>query len=265
MADEQENPTTDDGMGAEVQVEHGSDLDPFQEWASNQSPEVRERLENAGVKDFDHLARTWTGAEDARQRIQSERDRLMSQIANEPEYDYGDAVNVPQGQYDDGQFDAMNLPSMDELLPLFGHDEAKVMQFIAEQSAQQTEHRILSALDARLGEYLAPIQQQHVEQQLNEAITEIQATYGDDFQDLSSDVVAIINQDPATYNSPQGVWAAYGLARAARDRQSALQQAARRKADTLEGGASHAPQVDAGEEILKRIMSAGPAGNDGLS
>lgn len=263
MADEHENPTTDDGMGAEVQVEQGSDLDPFQEWASNQSPEVRERLENAGVNDFDHLARTWTGAEDARQRIQSERDRLMSQFADEPEYDYGSGVNVPQGG--DEQFDALNLPSMDELLPLFGHDEAKVMQFIAEQSAQQTENRIMSQLDARLGEYLGPIQQQQVEQQLNEAITEIQATYGEDFQELSADVVGIINQDPATYNSPQGVWAAYGLARAARDRQNAMQSAARRRADTLEGGASHAPQVDAGDEILKRIMASGPAGNDGLS
>ena len=263
MSDEAANPTTDDGMGAEVQVDQGSALDPFQEWANQQPPEVRERLDNAGVRDFDHLARTWSGAEDARQRMQSERDRLMSQVAAEPEYDYGDAVNIPAPQ--DSSFDALNIPSMDELLPLFGHDEAKVMQFIAEQSAQQTENRIMSQLDARLGEYLAPIQQQQVEQQLNEAITEIQATYGDDFQDLSTDVVAIINQDPMTYNSPQGVWAAYGLARAARDRQDAMQQAARRRADTLEGGASRAPQVDAGDEILKRIMSAGPAGNDGLS
>lgn len=263
MADEQENPTTDDGMGGEVQVEQGSSLDPFQEWASQQPPEVRERLDNAGVRDFDHLARTWSGAEDARQRMQSERDRLMAQVATEPEYDYGDNMHLPEPQ--DASFDAMNLPSMDELLPLFGHDEAKVMQFIAEQSAQQAEQRLLAQVDARLGEYLAPIQQQQVEQQLNEAITEIQATYGEDFQELSADVVAIINQDPMTYNSPQGVWAAYGLARAARDRQDAMQQAARRRADTLEGGASHAPQVDAGEEILKRIMSAGPAGNDGLS
>jgi len=264
MADEpMENPTTDDGMGGEVAVEQGSDLDPFQQWAGQQPPEVQERLSNAGVKDFDHLARTWSGAEEARQRMQSERDRLMSQVAAEPEYDYGDNLDLPMAQ--DGSFDSLNLPGMDELLPLFGHDEAKVMQFIAEQSAQQTEQRIMSQLDARLGEYLAPIQQQQVEQQLNEAITEIQSTYGEDFHALSSDVVAIINQDPSTYNSPQGVWAAYGLARAARDRQGAMQNAARRQADTLSGGASHAPQVDAGEEILKRIMSAGPAGNDGLS
>ena len=262
MSDETADVPVDDGMGGEVQVEQGSNLDPFQQWASEQPPDVQERLTNAGVKDFDHLARTWSGAEDARQRMQSERDRLMSQYANEPEYDYGDNVNVPGGGE---QFESMQMPGMDELLPLFGHDEARVMDFITQQRVQESEARIAAMLDERLGQYLAPIQQQQVEAQLNEAITEIRSTYGQEFDAMAPDVVALINQQPEIYNSPQGVWAAFGLVQAARNRESVMQQAARRQADTLEGGASRAPQVDAGEEILKRIMSAGPAGNDGLS
>ena len=258
-----EDVAVDDGMGGEVQVEQGGDLDPFQQWAEAQPPEVQERLSNAGVKDFDHLARTWSGAEDARQRLQSERDKLMSQYAEQPEYDYGDNVAVPGGQ--EQQFESMQMPGMDELLPLFGHDEARVMDFITQQRVQESEARIAQMLDERLGQYLAPIQQQQVEAQLNEAITEIRNTYGEDFDALAPDVVALINQQPEVYNSPQGVWAAYGLVSAARQREQAMQQAARRQADTIEGGASRAPQVDAGEEILKRIMSAGPVGNDGLS
>ena len=262
MSDETADVLADDGMGGEVQVEQGSDLDPFQQWATEQPPEVQERLNNAGVKDFDHLARTWSGAEDARQRMQSERDRLMSQYANEPEYDYGDNVNVPGGEQ---QFESMQIPGMDELLPLFGHDEARVMDFITQQRVQESEARIAAMLDERLGQYLAPIQQQQVESQLNEAITEIRSTYGSEFDAMAPDVVSLINQQPDIYNSPQGVWAAFGLVQAARNRENMMQQAARRQADTLEGGMSRAPQVDAGDEILKRIMSAGPAGNDGLS
>jgi hypothetical protein len=258
-----EDVAVDDGMGGEVQVEQGSDLDPFQQWASEQPPEVQERLGNAGVRDFDHLARTWSGAEDARQRLQSERDKLMSQYAEQPTYDYGDGVNVPDGG--EPQFDSMQMPGMDELLPLFGHDEARVMDFITQQRVAESEQRIAAMLDERLGQYLAPIQQQQVEAQLNEAITEIRNTYGDEFDALAPDVVSLINQQPDVYNSPQGVWAAYGLVSAARQREQAMQRAARSRADTIEGGASHAPQVDAGEEILKRIMSSGPVGNDGLS
>lgn len=263
MSDEVADVPVDDGMGGEVQVEQGTDLDPFQQWASEQPPEVQERLSNAGVRDFDHLARTWSGAEDARQRLQSERDKLMSQYAEQPVYDYGDNVVVPGDG--EAEFESMTMPGMDELLPLFGHDEAKVVDFITQQRIQESEQRIAAMLDERLGQYLAPIQQQQVEAQLNEAITEIRGTYGEDFDAMAPDVVALINQQPEVYNSPQGVWAAFGLVQAARQRESALQRAARSRADTIEGGASHAPQVDAGEEILKRIMSAGPVGNDGLS
>jgi hypothetical protein len=253
----------DDGMGGEVQVDQGAELDPFQQWANGQPSDVQERLGNAGVKDFDHLARTWSGAEDARQRMQSERDRMMSQYAEQPEFDYGNAVNAPGGG--DQQFESMNIPGMDELLPLFGHDEARVMDFVAQQRIQESETRIAAMLDERLGQFLAPIQQQQVETQLNEAITEIRSTYGQEFDAMAPDVVALINQQPDIYNSPQGVWAAFGLVQASRTRENAMQQAVRRQADTLEGGVSRAPAVDAGEEILKRMMSAGPAGNDGLS
>lgn len=265
MADEQTTAdvSVDDGMGGEVAVEQGSTQDPFQQWASSQPPEVQERLSNAGVKDFDHLARTWSGAEEARQRMQSERDRLMAQVAGGDEYDYGNNVSVPTA--DDDLPGSMEIPSMDELLPLFGHDEAKVMDFITQQRVQESEARIARMLDERLGQYLEPIQQQQVEAQLNEAITEIRATYGEDFDAMAPDVVALINQQPDIYNSPQGVWAAFGLVQAARQRENAMQQAARRQADTIEGGSGRIPEPDAGEDLIKRIMSAGPVKNDGLS
>jgi hypothetical protein len=250
----------DDGMGGDVPVEAGSSLDPFQEWASNQPADVQERLDNAGVRDFDHLARTWNGAEDARQRLQSERDRLMSQFAEEPAYQqqYQD-----QPMYED--VPGMQIPGMDELLPLFGHDEARVMDFITQQRIQESEQRIAQMLDARLGEYLAPIQQQQTEAQLNDAITEARNTYGEMFDDLAPDVVSLINQFPEQYNSPQGVWSAFGLAHATRNRESAMQDALRSRADTIQGGASRAPQTNAADEILKRIEGAKPMMHDGLS
>ena len=268
MSDDQqpveEAPTAsvDDGMGGSIEVEKGDARDPFQDWASSQPDDVRQRLENAGIQDFDHLARTWGGAEEARQRMQSERDKLMSQMAQPVEQyddddDYYDDQPAPQP--------GMAIPPMDELLPMFGYDEAKVIDFVVNQRQQEMAQQMEAAFEAKLEEYLGPIQQQQSEAQLNEAITEIRNTYGSDFDDLAPDVVSIINQRPDLYDSPQGVWAAFGLAQASRQREAYIQDQARANAGTLQGGAHREPPRDQASDIITRMMNAGPvSGADGF-
>jgi len=252
--------SVDDGMGGSVQVDQGSPADPFQQWADSQPEEVKSRLENAGIKDFDHLARTWGGAEEARQRMQSERDKLMSQIASAPDQQQvfiGDDTPAPPR--------SMDIPSMDELLPLFGYDEAKAIDFIVSQRQQESAAQQRAEFQAMLEEYLGPIQQQQSEAQLNDAITEIRKTYGSDFDALAPEVVSIINSRPDLYDSPQGVWAAFGLAQASRQRESYIQNQARSNADTLQGSSHHEPPRDQAADIIQRMMSAGPVtGADGL-
>lgn len=255
--------SVDDGMGGSIEVDQGDSRDPFQEWASSQPEDVQQRIENAGIRDFDHLARTWGGAEEARQRMQSERDKLMSQIGQPAQetYDYSD-------DDDDGRQvpESMSLPSMDELLPMFGYDEAKVIDFVVSQRSQEIAAQQRAEFQSMLEEYLGPIQQQQSEAQLNEAITEIRNTYGEDFDSLAPDVVGIINSRPDLYDSPQGVWAAFGLAQASRQREAYIQNQARANAGTLQGSSSHhEPPRDQAADIITRMMNAGPVtGADGL-
>lgn len=259
--EEVQTASVDDGMGGSIQVEQGDSRDPFQEWASSQPDDVRQRLENAGISDFDHLARTWGGAEEARQRMQSERDKLMSQVAQQPAADYDDDY------YDDDEQapQSMSMPSMDELLPMFGYDEAKVIDFMVSQRQQEAAVQQRAEFQAMLEEYLGPIQQQQSEAQLNEAITEIRNTYGEDFDSLAPDVVGIINSRPDLYDSPQGVWAAFGLAQASRQRESYIQNQARANAGTIQGSSHHEPPRDQAADIITRMMNAGPVtGGDGL-
>jgi len=186
----------------------------------------------------------------------------MSQAAEEPQYEqqYEQMQNQQQAP------DAMQIPGMDELMPLFGHDEARVMDFITQQRVSESESRISQMLDERLQEYLGPIQKQQGESQLNDSITEARATYGEDFDELAPDVVALINQYPDQFNSPQGVWAAFGLAHATRNRETAMQNSMRGQADTIEGRSGGMPQAQsAADAILARIEGAKPMQNDGLS
>lgn len=258
MADEQNTTSVDDGMGHTIEVPTEETTDPFQEWVSQQPEDLQQRIQSAGVKDFDHLARTWNSAEDARQRMQSERDRAMAMqmqaIDTEDEYE---EEPLPQ-------VGSQMIPQMDELLPIFGNSETAVMDYIAQTRAQELEARVLAAVEAKLNETIAPIQTQATQAQLNDAIGQIQAMYPDEWRDMGEEVVQLIAQYPQQYDSPQGIFSAFGLVKAARDHETAMQRAAQANADTIQGNPGPRQGANAADAVLRAMDDVRPRRNDGL-
>lgn len=125
-------------------------------------------------------------------------------------------------------------------------------------------------IEERIGQFAAErvepgIQWMHWNE-LQRTAAEMRQTYPD-FNDLSQDVLAMIERNPELYNSAEGMRAAYGLVRAERDAQQAAERARASQAEMLGAGGRGPAQreQDAAEAIRQAIENVGRRLDDGIN
>lgn len=108
-----------------------------------------------------------------------------------------------------------------------------------------------------------PVQTYQQTGELERTAQELASTY-EDFNELSDEVLKMIEQDPHQFNSPRGMKAAYGLARAEKDRRMAAQRQRTQRAETIDRGSLGQSVKPAHDAIRDAIEKARPRHDDGL-
>ena len=247
MSDEVEVTEADDGLGGTVpQVEENP-------WDSVDD-DLKKYAEGKGFKDVGDILKSQRDAEAELRRMQSEFDQIRREaeaLAMEDDDDDDALPAEPSG-----------FPEYSELLEIFRGDERAVIDYMIQQRMQEAFSQFVPYIEQQIEQKVEPVAQFATEKQLDEVAAEIAATYPD-FEDLAPEVIEVINRDPERFNSPQGMWSAYGLVRAKHDREAAIQRQREAGAETLDHSA-RATRQSAADAIVRAIEGSGRQFADGL-
>lgn len=246
MADEIEVQETDDGLGGTVPEVIESPWDSVDE-------DLKKYADNKGFKDVGDILKSQRDAEAELRRMQSEFDQIRREAeALALEDDDDDALpSEPSG-----------FPEYSELLEIFRGDERAVIDYMIQQRMQEAFSQFVPYVEQQISERVEPVAQFATEKQLDEVAAEIASTYPD-FEELAPEVIEVINRDPERFNSPQGMWSAYGLVRAKHDREAAIQRQREAGAETIDHS-SRMRQQGAADAIVRAIEGSSRHFNDGL-
>lgn len=241
--------TTDDGLGGSV---------PMQEEAlpwEGVDDDLRKYAEGKGFKDVEDILKSQRDAESELRRMQSEYDQIRREAeALSMSDDWDDEDEVPS--------QPSGFPEYQELLEIFRGDERAVIDYMIQQRMNEAFSQFVPYVEQQIDSRVEPVAQFATEKQLDEVAQEISATYPD-FNDLAPEVIEVINADPDRFNSPQGMWSAYGLVRAKHDRMDAIQRNRDAGADTIDHSA-RMRQQGAADAIVRAIEGSSRQFNDGL-
>ena len=132
------------------------------------------------------------------------------------------------------------------------------------QFAQYQNAAVLSAAkqmaEEIVGQRVDPLANRQHTADLQTTATEIAATYPD-FAELSDEVLALMQRNPAKYSDPEGMWAAYGLVKSRKQVAEARQRKDAEGSETLDSGSRGHSYEDASEAIRKELRGiAAPTG-----
>lgn len=248
MADEVDVMEADDGLGGTVpQVEET----PWNEV----DDDLKKYAEGKGFKDVGDILKSQRDAEAELRRMQSEFDQIRREAeALALEDDDDDDALAPS--------EPSGFPEYSELLEIFRGDERAVIDYMIQQRMNEAFSQFVPYVEQQINERVEPVAQFATERQLDEVASEIAATYPD-FEELAPEVIEVINRDPERFNSPQGMWSAYGLVRAKHDREAAIQRQREAGAETLDHSA-RTRQQGAADAIVRAIEGSGRQFADGL-
>lgn len=137
--------------------------------------------------------------------------------------------------------------------------------------AQVLQHAFAAGVQAnqqivqeQLGQAIEPVVQHQTAATLERTAAEIAAAYPD-FNDLSDEVLQLIERQPAKYGDPEGMWAAYGLVKSRRQVKEASERRRAEGSETLDAGSRGQQQaIAASEAIRKELAQAYNRPDDGL-
>lgn len=247
MSDEVEVMEADDGLGGTVPQSNETP------WA-DVDDELKKYADNKGFKDVGDILKSQRDAEAELRRMQSEFDQIRREaeaLTMDDDDDDALAPSEPSG-----------FPEYSELLEIFRGDERAVIDYMIQQRMNEAFSQFVPYIEQQIESKVEPVAQFATEKQLDEVASEIAATYPD-FEDLAPEVIEVINRDPERFNSPQGMWSAYGLVRAKHDRDQAIQRQREAGAETLDHS-SRARQQNAADAIVRAIEGSGRHFSDGL-
>jgi hypothetical protein len=247
MSDEVEVMEADDGLGGTVPQSNETP------WA-DVDDELKKYADNKGFKDVGDILKSQRDAEAELRRMQSEFDQIRREaeaLTMDDDDDDALAPSEPSG-----------FPEYSELLEIFRGDERAVIDYMIQQRMNEAFSQFVPYIEQQIESKVEPVAQFATEKQLDEVASEIAATYPD-FEDLAPEVIEVINRDPERFNSPQGMWSAYGLVRAKHDRDQAIQRQREAGAETLDHS-SRARQQNAADAIVRAIEGSGRQFSDGL-
>lgn len=248
MADDEVDIGTDDGLGGTVPTMDESPLEGVDD-------DLRKYAEGKGFKDVGDILKSQRDAETELRRMQSEMDQIRreAEALSMADYDDDDELEAPA---------ASNFPEYQELLEIFRGDERAVIDYMIQARMQEAFQQFVPYIEQQIESKVEPVAQFATEKQLDEVAQEIASTYPD-FEDLAPEVIEVINNDPERFNSPQGMWSAYGLVRAKHDRVDAIQRQREAGAETLDHSA-RMRQQGAADAIVRAIEGSSRQFNDGL-
>jgi len=249
MSDEVEvDVGTDDGLGGTVPT-----MDqPSSPWETVDD-ELRKYAEGKGFKDVGDILKSQRDAETELRRMQSEYDQIRREA---------EALAMSDVDDEDAQIEPSGFPEYSELLEIFRGDERAVIDYMIQQRMNEAFSQFVPYIEQQIESKVEPVAQFATEKQLDEVAQEIAATYPD-FENLAPEVIEVINNDPERFNSPQGMWSAYGLVRAKHDRMEAMQRQREVGAETLDNSA-RMRQQGAADAIVRAIEGSSRQFNDGL-
>jgi hypothetical protein len=248
MADEVEvERDADDGLGGTIPT-----AEPESPWDSVDD-ELRKYAEGKGFKDVGDILKSQRDAEAELRRMQSEYDQIRREA---------EALSLEEPDEQMDQMEPSGFPEYQELLEIFRGDERAVIDYMIQQRMQEAFSQFVPYIEQQIESKVEPVAQFATEKQLDEVAQEIAATYPD-FNDLAPEVIEVINNDPERFNSPQGMWSAYGLVRAKHDRMEAMQRQREASADTIDSSA-RMRQQGAADAIVRAIEGSSRQFNDGL-
>jgi hypothetical protein len=215
--------------------------------------DLRKYAEGKGFKDVGDILKSQRDAESELRRMQSEYDQIRRE-----------AEALAMDDLDDDEMPAApsGFPEYSELLEIFRGDERAVIDYMIQQRMQEAFSQFVPYIEDQIESRVEPVAQFATEKQLDEVAQEIAATYPD-FENLAPEVIEVINNDPERFNSPQGMWSAYGLVRAKHDRMEAMQRQREVGAETLDHSA-RMRQQGAADAIVRAIEGSSRQFNDGL-
>jgi hypothetical protein len=249
MSDEVEvDRGADDGLGGTVPT-----MDEAMSPWDDVDDDLRKYAEGKGFKDVGDILKSQRDAESELRRMQSEYDQIRRE-----------AEALAMDDLDDDEMPAApsGFPEYSELLEIFRGDERAVIDYMIQQRMQEAFSQFVPYIEDQIESRVEPVAQFATEKQLDEVAQEIAATYPD-FENLAPEVIEVINNDPERFNSPQGMWSAYGLVRAKHDRMEAMQRQREVGAETLDHSA-RMRQQGAADAIVRAIEGSSRQFNDGL-
>ena len=246
MSDEVDVMEAEDGLGGTVpQVSESpwSDVDD----------DLKKYADNKGFKDVGDILKSQRDAEAELRRMQSEFDQVRREA---------EALVLDDPDDETIAAEPSGFPEYSELLEIFRGDERAVIDYMIQQRMQEAFSQFVPYVEQQISDRVEPVAQFATEKQLDEVAAEIASTYPD-FEDLAPEVIEVINRDPERFNSPQGMWSAYGLVRAKHDREEAIQRQREAGAETLDHSA-RMRQQGAADAIVRAIEGSGRQFSDGL-
>lgn len=242
------------------------DEEKIPEWMAGLDEETREWATKAGVKDPAAAVRSMREAQrtvtQAREEAARERQRA-EQVEAYLSRQGGQPTGQPTGQqatdayvervaqigqaYDEGQINSA---------------QAEVLRLEAYREMMREDR------DAAVRAAVEPIAGKQQEAELERAAYEMSRRYSD-FEDLSGDVIRLLNEhaafrDPAFRDSAAGIEAAYGIVQSQRAQERAIESERASRAETLNSGSRGRTSKSAEQAIRERIANAHHRPNDGL-
>jgi len=213
---------------------------------------LREYAQGKGYQSVDDVLKSQRDAEIELRRLQSEIDQVRQQMAYEPDDD-----QTPQ-------MESGPMPDFNELVNIFGGNESAAVDFIVQQRLQEQMQQIVPAIDQYLEERVGPIESQATQQALDRTADEIAATFGD-YEALAPEAIRLINEYPDRFQGTEGMWSAFGLAQAQRQREQSVRQATEAQAHTIDFSArtQQAARSQA-DQIVEAIRGTSPRFDDGI-
>lgn len=247
MSDEVDAVEADDGLGGSVPQMEQSPWETVDD-------ELKKYAEGKGFKDVGDILKSQRDAEAELRRMQSEFDQIRREA---------EALAMEDDEDDDAlPAEPSGFPEYSELLEIFRGDERAVIDYMIQQRMNEAFSQFVPYVEQQINERVEPVAQFATEKQLDEVASEIAATYPD-FEELAPEVIEVINRDPERFNSPQGMWSAYGLVRAKHDREDAIRRQREAGAETLDHSA-RMRQQGAADAIVRAIEGSGSQFADGL-
>jgi hypothetical protein len=247
MSDDVEVQETDDGLGGTVPEVIESPWDSVDD-------DLKKYADGKGFKDVGDILKSQRDAEAELRRMQSEFDQIRREAEALAMEDYDDDDQVAS--------EPSGFPEYSELLEIFRGDERAVIDYMIQQRMSEAFSQFVPYVEQQISERVEPVAQFATEKQLDEVASEIASTYPD-FEELAPEVIEVINRDPERFNSPQGMWSAYGLVRAKHDREAAIQRQREAGAETIDHS-SRMRQQGAADAIVRAIEGSSRHFNDGL-